>query len=268
MLGDVLQARFYWDCRDKEAAFDRLQAVLAGGEGRRAFYWTPLEAEHQAGLLFETAVANILLSEDVLTVPFDVAFARLWEALPLQYLILVLFQRPLDREGDAQIVRLLSTAATQGLVSVEAEDYDLSGKVVLDRDAYPELVEILGGDAFVDSVRQAAADDAWGRNIAPNAALVLDLFFYSVFHREPSTQGEMILGRLERIADAHDAFLSAFSAHLAAELPDWASHARIVSVGMRINLSVDAMVCLREFADALASRVFEPFVRRYFPFNE
>lgn len=154
------------------------------------------------------------------------------------------------------------------IASTNADDYYLSGKVVLDPNEYPEIVEFLGGDDFLGIVERAIAEGAWSRSIAPNAELVLDLFLYSVFHREPSVQGEMILVRLDRIADSHDAFLRAFSAHLGARRADPASHTPLVSVGMRVREAPSASVCLEEFAEALSSRRFEPFVRRYFPFDD
>lgn len=265
MLDSFLRARYHWDRGESEMALGLLDKVLSGGESGRAFYWTPSEVKHQAGLPFEIAIANILLMENVLLRPFDVIFARLWNALPLQYLIQILAQRQLDRERDAMIVRLLSEAAASGLLSTSADDYDLSGKLVLDPDAHPEIVDFLGGTATIQIAEQAAAEGAWNRSIAPNAELVIDLFLYAVFHREPSIRREMILARLDRIADSHVVFLRAFSEHFAARIEDPNSHEPLVSIGMRIGQTPSASACLERFAEALVSHQFEPFIMRYFP---
>jgi hypothetical protein len=264
MLDNFLRARYYWDRGESAKAFSYLNKVLSGGVPDQVFYWTPSEAKHQAGLPFEIAVANILLTEEVLLHGFDIAFTRLWRAFPLQYLILILAQRQLDRQRDVMIVNLLSQAAASGLLSTDADDYDLSGRVVLDPEAYPEIVDLLGGAAAVRLIEQASVEGAWTRTVATNAELVIDLFLYAVFHREPSIQQDMILGRLDRIADSHGSFLRAFSEHLGRRLADPDSHVPLVSIGMRIDHTLDAARCLREFTEALVSRRFEPFVMRYF----
>jgi hypothetical protein len=267
MLNDFIRARYHWERGEREPALALLNAVLAGGELDPSYYLTNNEVEHALLLPFEIAVTNILLTEDVLLVPFDIAFARLWNALPVQYLITVLGQRSLDRERDAKIIDLLSQGAATGLISTNTSDYDLSGKVVLDPYAYPGVVEFLGGDAFLAIVEQATAEDAWGRSIAPDAALVINLFLYAVFHRERPVRGEMILIRLERIADSHGAFLQALAEHLDGLLAHKALYAPLVSIGMRIDHAQNPSDCLREFAEAVGFRQFEPFVRRYFPFD-
>jgi hypothetical protein len=261
MLDNLLRARYHWDRGESENAFGHLHRVLGARDGDEAFLFTASEAKHQAKLPFEIAIANILLTEDVLVDGFDAAFIRLWRALPLQYLIVILSQRSLDRAADAAIIDLLAQAAQSGLLSNRADDYDLSGKVVLDPEAYPEIVEFLGGSSVV---QRASADDAWKQQIAPNADMVIDLFLYAVFHREPSTQPEMILDRLERIAGSHEPFLKAFSTHLATRVGDLACHQPLVSVGMRIEGAHDATTCVEQFVEVLASRQFEPFVARYY----
>jgi hypothetical protein len=267
MLNNFIRAQYYWERGESEPALSLLNAVFVGDEPDRAFYWTNTEVEHELLLPFEIAVTNILLTEDVRRVPFDIVFTRLWNTLPVQYLILALVQWSLDRERDDKIIDLLSQGAATGLVSTNASDYDLSGKVVLDPYAYPEVVEFLGGDAFLAIVEQATVEDAWGRSIAPDAALVINLFLYAVFHRERLVRGEMILIRLERIADSHGPFLQAFSGHLDRLLTHKALHAPLVSVGLRIDQAQNPSECLWEFADAVRSHRFEPFVRRYFQSN-
>lgn len=264
MINNIIRARYHWDRGESEQAVGHLNQVLSGGGDAPGFYWTASEFAHQAGLPFEIALANILLSEDVLLCPFDAAFARLWNELPLQYLILALSQRQLDDEHDAPLVELLLRAADVGLLSMSANDYDLSGRVVLDPDAYPQVVHFLGGQDLIARIEQASAGDAWTHQIAPDADLVIDLFLYAVFYREPRGPG-MILGRLERIADSHDRFLEVFLTHLRARLADPACHGLLVSIGMRIERMTSASTCLEDLVDALASRRFEPFVARYYP---
>jgi hypothetical protein len=265
MIHNFIRARHHWDRGESEQAINHLNQVLSSNEAEPGFYWTASEVTHQAGLPFEIAVANMLLTEDVLLCPFDAAFARLWNALPLQYLILILSQRQPDEEHDAPVINLLLRAADSGLLSMSASDYDLSGKVVLDPEAYPQIVHFLGGQAVISKIEQASAGDAWTHQIAPNADLIVDLFLYAVFHREPTVQPTAILGRLERIADSHDRFLAAFSAHLRARLADPTSHAPLVSIGMRMEQAANASICLEHFMQALGSRQFEAFVERWYP---
>jgi hypothetical protein len=263
MLGDVLRARYHWDRGDHKLAVGYLNRVLGGGEAGDAFSWTASESMHQATLPFEIAVANLLLTEGLLVHDFDVAFVRLWSSLPLQYLIVILSQWSLDRDRGVQIVDLLSRVAASGMLSVSANDYDLRGKVVLDPEAYPEIVDAVG-PTLVETITRAAADGAWNRVAAPNADLVIDLFMYAVFHREPNNQPEMILARLERLAESHADFLRALSVHLDRWMAEPGVHQPLVTIGMRVEQAENATACLEQFAEALVSRQLEPFVERYY----
>ena len=264
MISNFLKAKYYWERSECELAFYHLNEVLTGDGHAHAIYWTQTEVGHEMQLPFEIAVTNLLLTEGALALPFNKAFVRLWKALPLQYLVLVVFQRTQGIGRNMVIGELFSQAAICGLLSTNINDYDLSGKVVLNPTAYPLVVELLGGEFFIKLIEQATAESAWQRLIAPDAALVINLFLYAVFHRERPLHGEMILVRLERIANSQGLFLQTFSNHLRALFAEVSLHESLVSIGMRIDQLVNASLCLKEFDEALVSRQFEPFVRRYF----
>lgn len=256
-----LEARDHWELRNPAPALAGLQKLLGSDES--AFYLTPAEVSAYADLSFENAVTSILLEEGPLYVSWDRAFERLWRALPAQYLVRLLMQRSLDPTTDARIRDLCVDAARQGLLSENDEDYDVSGRVVVNADAHPELVAFLGGADFLAAMRQAEADGAWSRFVALHPEHVALRFFYSAFHAERPMLGEMVLMRLERIADCHETFLRAALAQL--READRSTHAELVRYGMRIQGARDPSACIHELHEALVTRTLEDFVARYYP---
>src|SRR6185436_19958909 len=107
MLSNSIRARYHWERGESEPALGLLHQLLAGDEQAPAFYLTPAEVERDLPLPFEIVVTNILLTEEVLSIPFAVAFSRLWNALPVQFLITILAQRSLNRARDAEVFDLL-----------------------------------------------------------------------------------------------------------------------------------------------------------------
>jgi len=267
-IRSLLVGKYHWERGELALALQRLNEVLARDEANRAFYLTSTEVEDYARLSFENAITSILLDDSQRMLPFDEAFAQLWSALPAQYLILVLAQRALDRALETRLKNIFSEAASQGLLSHRVEDYDLSGKVVLTQDAFPELVGLLGSEEFLATVRRAVEEDAWSRFIAAKPELVFNLFLYAVFHRERPIHREMILIRLERIAEDHAPFLSAVARALRDCFDNKLNHEEIVSVGLRIEGAQNPSSCLQDFYIALSARKFETFVERYYPSEE
>lgn len=265
VLAPLLEARYHWERGETAQGLQRLNEVLAGGATGTAVYLTETYVEAYSALSFENAVSSILLEEGHLRLPREVAFEQLWRALPAQYLILLLSQWVLNEEPGPHVRELLLEAAAQGVLSERVDDYDVSGRVVVTPEAHPELVAYLGGEPLLARMRQAEEEEAWSRFLGSYPELALELFFYAVFHKERLPLGEMVLIRLERIAECHERFLQASAARLSALLGQGSAHAELVTVGMRLDDVSDPTACLRDFLGAVEGRGFEAFVGRYYP---
>jgi hypothetical protein len=126
MLGDLLEARYRWHRREIELACAHMNAVFDSASP--AFALTEREYERYRGKLFDVFLADVLLAENILVVPFAFAFAKVWSALPIQSLVWVASQRRLDPVQDAQLVSLFQEAAAEGLLSTNVEEYDIRAR--------------------------------------------------------------------------------------------------------------------------------------------
>jgi hypothetical protein len=266
MLGDLLQARYRWHRGELEFACAHVNAAI--DPVSPAFALTESEYERYRGKLFDVFLADVLLGENILVVPFAFAFAKLWSALPIQALVWIASQRRLDPAQDSQLISLFHEAAAEGLLSTDVQDYDVSGKVVINPAQDQGLIDFVGGSAFLGRIERAANEACWARMAANHGDRIVDQFLYNVFHRESTPSATMISIRLGRIVDDFLPFLDAFRRHAEQRLSeDRTQEARFVSLGMRIETPEPA-TCVREFFESARSHQFDGFVERYYPSPE
>jgi hypothetical protein len=262
--GHILQAKYHWDRGEFATAQSQIDAALADGDLEKSVCWTKNDLKRQSRLPFETAIANLLLEDGALILSFADAFTRIWASLPAQYLILILTQIHLDPVSDRSIASCLIESAQQGLLSFRRDDYDYTGKVVIDPEKQGDLVNFIGEDQVKKLIDAPDKDANWKQWLGRNETVALDVFFYLVFHREPKSRPAMIQARLDRVGESGAELCELVLDILPKEIACGRDLRSLVHIGLRIEAQHDAQTCLLELEDSLRRRSFEPFVRRYF----
>jgi hypothetical protein len=263
MINAFLRCKNLWDKDLPDAALEQLNRVLADDSHPTTFYVPQSFIDHYRSSWFENAVIAILVDENRLLVPADAAFEKLYNLFPAQYLVNAAVD--LGRALGPGAQDLLRDAAATGLLSCSSDDYDVSGRLVVTKDDHPELWELLGGDRLAGEVYRSGASHAKEDVFSKRPELLANLFLYAVFHRERPLNRDMVLIRLERMADSHREFLSSGADVMSRYLERPEEHEEIVKIGMRLEGIGDSSKCLHEFVETLRSRDFERFVMSTLP---
>jgi len=265
MINIFLKGKYFWESGDSSVALQLLNEILKGDEYEETFYVPSRFISSYIQFSFENAVSSILLNEDQLLIPFELAFEKLLNTFPAQFMILVIQQKELERVASSSLVKTVAQAASKGLLSYKADDYDLSGRLVLRREDNPELFNFLGGDRLHSNMNYAIQNKLWNSFVSENPDLLINLFFYAVFHREKQVNKEMILIRLEQIAEIHSDFLCLSNEAIGNYLNQHEELEDLVKFGMRLEHVTDPAKCLNDFIKVNRSQNFDEFLNVYFP---
>ena len=248
VLSPFIRARHAWEASDTDEAVRILSAIIAdGGPG---FWASPHTIKAYAPGPFESFVVSRLIDDD-LFVPFDVAVARLWRALPGQYAVHALDMRQSYKSDvDAKSLAIIYQAAADGLLSNLLVDHADVAWIVVRAPDYAHLAEILDWGRFDTCLREARVRGARAAFLRAQPRLATNLLLYGVFYRTEAVYPLSVLDRLTRCRESDPGLFAVASGTLA----EWATRhdaGDIVRVGLRNADGTPEYLSV--FAQALAS---------------